>query len=318
MTLVAGREIAAHGIPHTESLITLAAGDRWIDQQWLAQIAWYGVHEAGGLPAVALLDALLVATTYGSAMAAARLLGAGQRAAFLVATVCLFVAPWSWQVRAQAFALPLFVWVLWLAADHVRRPSRRLLAALPLLLLWANLHGSVLLGAGITALAALWCLPRVRGSRADVILGVGIAVAAPLCVLATPYGLDIVDYYRLLILDPPFGHEIIEWQHATPGAVTALFYAVAASSAALVAWQRRRLTWFEITILVVLFLEAVQAVRGIAWFTLAVAVFVPNAVEGAIRRPDVVRHRRTNALFAGVAVAAAVVMLGAAAAKPRS
>jgi hypothetical protein len=39
LALLAGRDIAEHGIPHHESLTALAHGRRWIDQQWLAQLA---------------------------------------------------------------------------------------------------------------------------------------------------------------------------------------------------------------------------------------------------------------------------------------
>src|SRR4030095_14820732 len=116
----------------------IAAGREWIDQQWLAQLIWYGIERPGGPPAIALVDVVLLAAAVAAAMAAARQLAASARATFFVSAVCLFTAPWTWQIRAQALALPMFVWTLWLAADHVRRPSRRLLWALPILLLWAN------------------------------------------------------------------------------------------------------------------------------------------------------------------------------------
>src|SRR5437870_13096412 len=41
LTLVAGREVAHHGLPHHETLTTLSAGHRWTDQQWLAQFLYY-------------------------------------------------------------------------------------------------------------------------------------------------------------------------------------------------------------------------------------------------------------------------------------
>ena len=75
-----------------------------------------------------------------------------------MATFCLFVAPWSWQLRAQALALPLFILVLELASADVRRPTPRMFLALPLVALWANIHGSVLLGAGMVSLAG-WHKP---------------------------------------------------------------------------------------------------------------------------------------------------------------
>jgi hypothetical protein len=311
MTLVAGREIVEHGIPDRETLTVIAAGREWIDQQWLAQLIWYGFERLGGLPLVAVVDVLLVVGAVASAIAAARLLGASARSTYLVSFLCLFAAPWTWQIRAQAIALPLFVWTLWLAADHVRQPSRRLLIALPLLLFWANVHGSVLLGAGVVALAALWV--AVRDRRAS---GLTVAAGAIVCALATPYGLDIFDYYHLLLVDPPFGDAIVEWQRTTPRGLTAIFFVVLVLSAVLVAWQRRRLTLFEIAVLALLAVSALDAVRGIGWFALGAAMFVPNALDGALRKPDEVQMPRANLAVATLLPAAALVTLGIVASRP--
>src|SRR5581483_9225319 len=95
-------------------------------------------------------------------------------------------------------------WTLWLVATHVRRPSRAILLALPLLVVWANVHGSVLLGAIIVSLALAFEVARHR-SRPRVALNASLLVATWLCALATPYGFDVVRYYRLMLVDPPFG-----------------------------------------------------------------------------------------------------------------
>ncbi len=317
MTLVAGREVADHGIPHREALTAMGLGHRWIDQQWLAQVLWYGLERAAGLGGVAIVNALLIAATYASAMTAARRLGASARSVFVVAFVALFAAPWSWQIRAQTFALPLFVWTLYLAATHARRPSRRILVAVPLLVLWANLHGSALLGAALVSLSAALVAARRRTRLA---LGEALAYICLswLAVGATPYDLDILRYYHLLLIDPPFGDAIVEWQRSTPAPLTAVFYTIAAAAAILVVRHRRRLALFDLAALALLFAGAVQAVRGITWFALAVVVLVPAALDGALRRPDLVRYRRLNILIAGVSAAAVVVTLGVVATKPRS
>src|SRR5512132_1268949 len=41
LTLVAGREVVDHGLPHTEHITVLGGGRTWTDQQWLAQLACY-------------------------------------------------------------------------------------------------------------------------------------------------------------------------------------------------------------------------------------------------------------------------------------
>ena len=319
MTLVSGREIAHNGIPHDEVLTVYASGREWIDQQWLAQIGWYYLERATGLGGVAIVDVLVVAITVGSAMAGARLLGASARSTFLVSAVCLFMAPWSWQIRAQALALPLFVWTVWLAADHVRHRSRRLLLALPLLIVWANVHGSVILGATITAasfvVAALSSRPRTIRSLAA---ATGLALAAVACVFATPYGLDIASYYHLLLVDPPFGDAIVEWKRTTPNPLTAIFFVTAAASLVVVVIGRARMTWFEIAVLLGLFVGAIDAVRGIVWFSLAVATLLPNALDAVFRGADEVKFPRMNVGVAVGALVATVVTVAAVATRPGS
>jgi hypothetical protein len=318
MTLVSGREVVRDGLPDTETLTVIAAGQDWIDQQWLAQLVFYVAERAAGLAGVSILHVLVLGATVGSWMAATRLLGASARSAFYVGIPCLLVAPWAYQLRAQSLALPLFVWTLWLAADHVRRPSRRIVLALPILLVWANVHGSVLLGALLVSLAVVMAgVRQARDSRSIAVVA-GTVLAAWLCALATPYGFDIVDYYRLLIVDPPFGDAIVEWQRSDPSGKTAIFYGVAAVTAVLAVWQRKRLTVFELVVLALLFVMAVDAVRGIVWFTLVVAVLAPLLLDGVIRKPDLIQFPRANVVLAGATTLTALVAVVVVAAKPAS
>jgi hypothetical protein len=315
MTLVGGREVVAHGIPHHEALTIWASGRRWIDQQWLAQLFWYGVDSAAGLRAVALTATLLVVATFVGAMAAARQLGATARSTFLVSFVALFAAPWSWQVRAQTLALPLFVLTVWLTAAHAARPSRRILWSLPLLVFWANLHGSVLLGGAIVALTGIVVAARKPTIR-SVSSAFGLSAAAALCSLVTPYGTEILDYYRLMLLHPPFARLLTEWQRTTPSGITAAFFVVAVVTAVVCLLQRARLRMYDTLILVITLVGALQALRGIVWFVLAVMVLVPRLLDGVISRPDVVQMPKANAALAAVSVVAAVAAVTIAALKP--
>src|SRR6266700_2678155 len=56
LSLLAGRTIAHSGLPRHETLTYLSLGKRWIDQQWLAHLASYGVYRAGGLVLLGLLN----------------------------------------------------------------------------------------------------------------------------------------------------------------------------------------------------------------------------------------------------------------------
>src|SRR5262249_5596052 len=206
MTLGAGREIVAHGLPRHETLTTMAMGRDWTDQQWLAQLIFYGLDALGGLRIALLVNAALVTTTFALGVAAARQRGASARTTLLVATIAVIVAPWSWQLRAQALALPLFIIVLALGASDVRNPRARTFLGLPLIVLWANLHGSVLVGAGILSLAGVYGLGarvlRRRGAPPP-LRSAALAVAPWACLLLSPYHVHLIGYYRLMLFSSP-------------------------------------------------------------------------------------------------------------------
>ena len=147
LTLVMGREIFQHGLPHTETITVWAHGDHWTDQQWFAQYVFYALERLGGLKLVMLAHGLLLSAAFACTLAAARARGASHRSSLLVASLGCVLAPWALQMRAQSFAPLLFVGLLWLLVSDSQAPSRRVLLVLPLLVLWANIHGTVLLGA---------------------------------------------------------------------------------------------------------------------------------------------------------------------------
>ncbi|MBA2626927.1 MAG: hypothetical protein H0U85_02870, partial [Gemmatimonadales bacterium] len=87
MMLVSGREVAQHGLPHHDTLFLWTNGRRWVDQQWLAQLAYYGLHVAGGVRLVLIANTFFVVGAAAIAFTFARLRGASPRAIFLIAVL---------------------------------------------------------------------------------------------------------------------------------------------------------------------------------------------------------------------------------------
>jgi hypothetical protein len=321
MTLVAGREIAQHGLPSHETLTLLPFGRRWTDQQWLAQIVFYATDRVGGMRLAIILDVALVTATLGLGVAASRRRGASARSTLIVAVVAVLVAPWSWQLRAQALALPLFVAVLALAASDVRRPSRRVFLALPLIVLWANLHGSVLVGAGIVSLAGVtWILRRATRAPAapGVARSVALAAAPWACVLVSPYAFELPSYYRLMLVDSPVSKVIAEWQAPKPHGWYLVFFGLAAATAILAVWQRRRLGWYEVAVLAVTLAGSLRSGRGIVWFALAALVLLPIALDGALGGREPPLRRRAGIVLGSVSLALLAMVLVTVASRPTS
>src|SRR6188474_258268 len=277
LNLMAGREVVENGLPGRDEITVHSLDATWTDQQWLAQVFMYGVYSLGGFALLSIATCVSVIGAFSIAAAAARSLGAGARAFWVMFLPVLVAAPWAWSIRAQMLALPLYTGLLWLLATQARRPSRRVWLAFPLLVVWANVHGSVALGALLVMLLGGYELVRSRGGTW--MRSLALIVLAPLAVLATPYGpAATVRYYHLLLVDPPFAGRVTEWEWAAPATNTLFFYVLAAIAVVLVWVGRRRLTVFDVAVLGVTFVGGVTAIRGIVWFALACMIFIPVAI----------------------------------------
>lgn len=311
LTLTAGREVFESGLPHGDELTVIGAGARWTDQQWGAQLLAYGAFELGGHALLATTTAVFVLAAFVLAAVGARCLGAGARGIVLVFFPVILAAPWAWTIRAQVFVLPLFTGLVWLLATEARRPSRKVYLAIPLLLVWANLHGSVALGALITMVLAGIQLVSSRGRA--IRRSAALLVLAPLAVLATPYGpIETARYYRLLLVDPPFGDRVTEWRASDPDWDTLVFYVLAALAFGLVVWGWRRLTLFDVATLGLTFVGAVTAIRGIPWFALACMVLLPVAIGRSLEGAAAPIRSRVNRVLAAGAVSAVALVVAVA------
>lgn len=338
LALIGGRVVAAHGVPTHDYFAYMTHGVRWVDQQWLAQLLMYELTRIGGLQLLTVLYVLITVVAFGGAIAAARSLGA-EDLHVLTATLpgAFFYLVTAVSIRTQGLAYPLFVATLWLLASEVRSPIRRprVYLVFPMLVVWANLHGSITLGAGLGALYGLVLLLgniRARGfggladRRAWVFL-----VISPLTLLATPYGFGMVHYYSVTLLNPQFSRMVTEWMPITSVPVLAapLFVLIALTAAA-VAWVvlrsrspqsdadsavtsparialPARPLLFDVLALAALAVGAVTAVRNVTWFGLALVVLLPTLLTQLRRgKPAPLRRARVNMILA-----TATVLLGA-------
>ena len=190
-------------------------GAPWISSSWLAQVLFAASFSVAGWAGPVILAGL------GTASAFALLVHALCRRftpihAVIVAMAAVVLSAHHFLARPHLLALPVMVaWVYGLvnASDERRAPSFWLL---PLIALWANLHGGFVLGLVLIApfaLDAVWNAGPSR--RATLILRwmiFGVSALAASCV--TPYGWNsllaarqILDLGGALALIP-------EWQPA--------------------------------------------------------------------------------------------------------
>jgi hypothetical protein len=312
LTLLGGHEIGAHGIPHRDTLAVITHGQPWIDQQWLAQLAYWGVYRLGGLRLDLLLTIMLELAALVTVLVASRRRGGSDTAVAAFALVSFFYV-WS-VMRAQAFSHLLFVLLLVLLAGESRRPSRRVWLAFPLLLVWANVHGAVVVGAALTSLLGACELGSlVRRGGGAWLRPVVLALAPWTTLVATPWGLQMVSYYRATLGNSLFRQFESEWMPPQPlTLVGCAVFLLAGATVFLVARRAADLTPFELGALALTLVGALSAVRSAPWFAYTALLLLPALAESGRRLAGSTRLRL---LFAGAlaAIAAAAVIVTASA-----
>ena len=303
--LAAGRDIVQHGLPHTDRLMALTAGHPWQDQQWLAHLASYGLFDLGGLPLVSLADAGCLVLALSVAILAARSFGGSPLWIAAVASPLILIQVPS-ETRAQSFAMPLFAALVWLLSRDARSPDRRILLVLPLLVLWANLHGSILIACVLVLLrCAVGAGTALRGRRLrDLRRYLGLAGTALLAPFASPYGLDMLDYYRSTASNGAFRSVVVEWAGTDlRGWFGPVFFLFAALAIVGIARPEIRLGLFDCLCLVFLVLIGIDTLRNVVWLPYAAVILLP---AGLARWSPESGSSRLRPLLQASVVAAAI------------
>jgi hypothetical protein len=323
--LYAGRYIAEHGIVRRNVFTVASHGASWIDQQWLAHVLYYGAWAAGGYPALAAFSAVLV--TAGFAVLALLMLRQAIPPPRMFAwTLAAFVACLgNTLLRAQSFAYLFLALTLWmiLEDDRAPRPRARTWLLIPVLLLWANTHGSALLGAGLVVLHAGCQIAKslrrrdLRAALAYLALG----IAASTALLGTPYGTGVIWYYRRFLGNPALAH-VAEWQPPSlmsPSSWGFFGLALATAVCVIVAWRRgTRPDPLLLSIAAVLLALGLTAVRDQAWFGFGASVLAADTLARSSSGQAPVLAKAFRRGTAGIFAALALVSLGVLAATATS
>jgi hypothetical protein len=315
MALVSGRWIVQHGLPSRDTLTVFAHGHRWIDQQWLAQLGLYGLWRLGGIKLALLVHALLVTSALAGAALIARSHGATARSVTWIAIpVLIAYYPVASVMRPQSFAFPLFTAVLWLVLADARQPSRRVFATLPLLVLWTNLHGSVLLGAMLVSLAGVVAMV---GQRRPSGRGLALLLLPWACVFASPYALHLPTYYEKILVGGDFKQFVTEWAPTTLTPTTAAVYLIVLGGLWLLGRAGRAIPLLDQLAFVLTAVLAFEAVRNTAWIGLVALAVLPPLVD-RLRGSPAEEPARLNRILAITILAAVAISVVGVAAKPTS
>src|ERR1700722_16125049 len=178
-----------HAVPHTDLYSFAKFGAPWISTSSLSQIFYAIVYSHLGWAGPVILTSLAIAATVALFV---YLLSVNLEGAHCILVTMLALLLSLHHLLARPHVLAMTVMVAWIggvvsAADRRAAPS---LLLLPLMALWANLHGGFVLGLaliGPVALVAIWEAAPER--RVSLVVKWGLFGAAALAAsCCTPYG----------------------------------------------------------------------------------------------------------------------------------
>jgi hypothetical protein len=201
------RILHEHAIPRSLGPETFAAeGARWTPHEWLfsTALAWSGDHGAAWL--VPLICALALGVALATVVLRCTRRGVPSTRASAAVLLCGLATIQSFGPRAQVLGWAALGTVVLLLETE----GPWAWAAVPVTVMWANLHASAFLAPAVATLFALSALLRDRRWSPAVRRSSALAAACGAATLATPLGIDLVRY-AVELLSSPIRHSISEW-----------------------------------------------------------------------------------------------------------
>jgi hypothetical protein len=283
-TLRSGAWMVEHGqLLVTDPFTSAPAVAHQVNAQWIAQLIYYSLYRLGDLQLVIAGNAAAATLAYGLLLATCvattrrvRLSCAAVGGAYLLGFTNL--AP-----RPQTLAYPLFGLFLLVLARAQRPRGRRWLGLLvPATTIWANLHGSFVLGLvllGCAAAGAAWETRSARAVMPFALALLGCLVAA--CV--TPYGAGSVAYVTSIGTHPIIRDMVTEWAPTSIASTEGvLFFGSVLGLIVLLLRSPRRLRPTEVLVLMAFGGLGLAAVRSVVWWGMASAPILANLLAGLI------------------------------------
>lgn len=259
--LATGQWIVEHlSVPRADPFSFTASGKPWVAHEWLSELLIYGAWRASGWPGVMLLFGSAAALVFGLTALHLRRWQSPGAAALMLVYLAIGASP-ALAARPHMLALPMLVgWVLLMMRARGRERAPPLALAL-MMLVWANMHGSFVLGiaiAGLFALEALVCAAsadRLRVAAQWGAFGAALIAAG----LATPAGLEGL-LYPFYVNNLAILKYISEWQSAN-FATTSGFEVILLSALFFMLYRPVRVPVVRLILLIAMLHLALQHIR---------------------------------------------------------
>jgi hypothetical protein len=280
--IATGQWILAHGqIPRTDQFSFTWTGKPWVPIEWLAETIMASAYRFAGYSGIsALATAALIALHAVIVSNATRFVRPLAALGAIIAMDVVLIPMMLARPHLLAWALLAF-WTSLMV--HTRQKDRAPpLAAALLMVVWANLHGSFVIGLVVAAVLALEAL-LASGDRSRALRQWGLfGVACLIAVFVNANGLEGV-LHPLKIANLSMLPLVDEWKPSNP-AVTPFFFVVLAGVLALIWVKRPAMHPVRWVLLCALLGLALLQVRHQAVLAIVAAVILPEAfAKGSAR-----------------------------------
>ncbi len=265
--LASGRWMVDHGdILRTDVFSSTVAGQPYSVGEWLGEVLLYLAYAADGWVGIVLLRGALVAVGAFFLTRAALRSGAHLIVALPVVILALLLSTIVWTDRPHLFTLALFPVLLDLLLASRAGRSRRLVAVVPLLLVWTDLHGGYALGLALVVLFAIDAVLRRSDARAFVT----VAVLGGLATLLDPGSLGLGAATAHAVAPPRFIVEELPPDVLTPAGFVFAIFILGTLAVALRAGGEL----IDALVIVPLLYLGLSAQRDMPYFAMAVAPYL--------------------------------------------
>jgi hypothetical protein len=196
-------------------------------------------------------------------------------AALVLILVAFACAPALLVVRSQLFSLALFPLLVLLLRTEARRPSRRVWLLVPLVALWSNLHGGVLLGGAVAGVYLLFAR-----ARREPLIAAGVGAGMALALFATPALVETAAYYRGVLGSRAAVSGEGLWRPLSLHAPFDVVFLLVALPLLVLAIRSRPALW-ETVAIVGLTMAAVRSSRNEVWLVLFIALPAARGLAGS-------------------------------------
>ena len=271
--LVLGRQVLQGNIAVPEAVSGLswtATGYAGSSDQWLGQALIALADAAAGWRGIVALRAIAIALLVGLVVyTALRERPARPLVAVLAALPAIALSRFVWAERPELFGFVCFALLVLLLRAGRSGSDRALYWIPPLIVVWANLHGSFALGVVLVALVAIeGAITQSARRRMYVVVAVGAFVAS----LLTPANIGTWTAPAFHFLNPP--RQIQEWAVPDVTTLPGMIFSVALLATFAVAFLARTRSPREAVLLLPVLFISLTAIRQMPLFAIVAAPYL--------------------------------------------